>query len=575
MTHGGQSSASESARHTLRGTFMASLRTPQYTRPFTSWEEMRQQNPDHLEVRRFSALASQQQPALWRSRRAHSPCDIPVPRDWDLDALYFRCPEEEAYGRRIRKLSVSFSNTPRLSVALLCFGFPVVPYNWPLPQTPCPATYTNFTPRGDLPDPAGGETALDSAWSLREGSIADGSGDPGRMLGEARKEARDTHRKFNEFVAYHQVEFYRQGPPARQSLYPRIPSWWEEVWVSQNMFVPLPPVITYRARSLLPEKVGTPEGEFFERVLEAEWTALVFGRWCADIPQRGIMWALSPRLRRNIDEMGVPALRDQSRYSRADVEKWLADHDSHPWLNTTMLYRERGPRNQEPEHWEELCEFVRPYPGYRVTLRISPKSKRWSVPHEPTAIADIPIPTLDQPSVEARSPLGPNDSPPLRAELPARPHLRSVPLTVANPSSLADPLSASAGGMADPATFAGTKYAESEAVPDSLTRKLRLAGLEGCIQHYARRDLLMEYTGSVVPVREEAIVNCIFALERHRQTAAEEISGCRRSLEEAEERVARAEQRARRSEARADLLTDAYVNAMEGQATPGKRRREE
>jgi hypothetical protein len=92
-------------------------------------------------------------------------------------------------------------------------------------QTPCPTTYANFTPRGDLPDPDGGETALDSAWSLRKGSIADGSGDPGRMLGEARKEARDTHCKFNEFVAYHQVKFYRQGPPARQSLYPRIHSW--------------------------------------------------------------------------------------------------------------------------------------------------------------------------------------------------------------------------------------------------------------------------------------------------------------------------------------------------------------
>jgi hypothetical protein len=135
-----------------------------------------------------------------------------------------------------------------------------------------------------LPDPGGGEVALDSAWALREGTIADGSGDPGRMLGEARKEARDTQRKFNEFVANHQVEFYRQGPPARQSLYPRIPSWWEEVWVSQNT-----PVITYRARSLLPDKSGKPEGEFFEGVLEAEWTALVFGRWCADIPQRGIM----------------------------------------------------------------------------------------------------------------------------------------------------------------------------------------------------------------------------------------------------------------------------------------------
>jgi hypothetical protein len=189
--------------------------------------------------------------------------------------------------------------------------------------------------------------------------------------------------------------------------------------------------------------------------------------------------------------MGVSALRDQSRYSRPDVETWLADYDAHHLVKNTMLYRERGPRNQEPEHWEELCEFVRPYPGYRVALRVSPKSKRWSTLHESIALADLRS-GADQPSVEARSPLGPNGSSIPLEELLARPHFLSIPLPVITPSSVMGPLSASAGGMVDPAPSEGTKCANTEAVSASLTLKLRLAGLENCIKYYARRDLLME-----------------------------------------------------------------------------------
>jgi hypothetical protein len=85
------------------------------------------------------------------------------------------------------------------------------------------------------------------------------------------------------------VEFNWQKLAAREEFYPRKPSWWPEVWVSQNMIVPLQPIVTYRARFFLSNKAGTAEAAFYERVLEAEWTVLVFSRWCADIPQRGIM----------------------------------------------------------------------------------------------------------------------------------------------------------------------------------------------------------------------------------------------------------------------------------------------
>jgi hypothetical protein len=143
------------------------------------------------------------------------------------------------------------------------------------------------------------------------------------MIAETRKEARDLTRKYAQFVPYQVVEFYQQNPDARQALYPSTPSWWAEVWVSQQMCVPLPPMLMYRARAFLPDIGGNPEGKFFEQILEAEWTALVFARWSSEIPQRGIMWALSPRLRGNITDLGVENILQGSRYALKDVKDWL------------------------------------------------------------------------------------------------------------------------------------------------------------------------------------------------------------------------------------------------------------
>jgi hypothetical protein len=130
---------------------------------------------------------------------------------------------------------------------------------------------SELSPNGDLPNPDGGEIALDSALALLDGSIADQAGDLGRMLAETRKETRNL-RVYQEFAPYHQVEFYAQIPEARRQLYPYIPPWWSEVQVLPNMMVPLPPVLTYRGSRFLYDYRSTPEGEFYERVLEPEWT---------------------------------------------------------------------------------------------------------------------------------------------------------------------------------------------------------------------------------------------------------------------------------------------------------------
>jgi hypothetical protein len=166
-------------------------------------------------------------------------------------------------------------------------------------------------------------------------------------------------RKGQFLIPFHQVEFYEQSPAARKELYPRRPDWWEDSWISQNLVVPLPPVVTFRGRFLLEEYAGTLEGNFWWRVFEVEWTSLVFGRWCTDIPQRGIMWYLPPRVQANIAEMGIENLMRASSYLLGEVRSWIRAHDAHDWTAALQKYRIRGPTDTAPEVVENIPEFVR------------------------------------------------------------------------------------------------------------------------------------------------------------------------------------------------------------------------
>jgi hypothetical protein len=189
---------------------------------------------------------------------------------------------------------------------------------------------------------------MDSPWRAREGSISGGTGDPGRMLKEVRKEHRDSIRRAGHVVPFHQIEFYHQTPAIRDELYVLQPTWWEDVWVSQNMCVPLPPVATYKASAFLPRNRGTTSSQFWWLVFEAEWTILVFARWCADIPQRGIMWHLPERLHRNVQILGLEELLQGSPFQVNDVRVWLAHHDKNPWKSLQQRYRIRVPLQSWP-----------------------------------------------------------------------------------------------------------------------------------------------------------------------------------------------------------------------------------
>jgi hypothetical protein len=99
---------------------------PRYTRPLSPWEEVRQRFPSHLEVQRFNRLPSERRALSWNRLHAHAPCDIPVPRAWNLDVLYFRFPEEDEYGRRLKDLTPR--TVTRLTMDLLCLPEPWVPH---------------------------------------------------------------------------------------------------------------------------------------------------------------------------------------------------------------------------------------------------------------------------------------------------------------------------------------------------------------------------------------------------------------------------------------------------------------
>jgi hypothetical protein len=159
---------------------------------------------------------------------------------------------------------------------------------------------------GDLADPAGGDAALDSAYTLWVGSKSAGTGAPGRILSEIRKE-HQTAFGHGLLVPWYNVEFHSQSQRTRAQLYVSAPEWWpREGWVSAHMFVPLPPLVTYRASRLLRgDRYAGRESQFWWTLFEAEWVTLVFSRWCTDIVQRNIMWRLPIRCGLNLSSHRV------------------------------------------------------------------------------------------------------------------------------------------------------------------------------------------------------------------------------------------------------------------------------
>jgi hypothetical protein len=588
-------------------------RLSRYTLPFDGFAEVAARIPsDHLEVRRFRAIPAELLDDCWEARRRHSPCAEVVPLDWGLDAIYFRCPEERSYADRLRNLRVRANS--RVSAELLCLNRPLIPFDWGVAQTYAKADFGTFPPTGDLSDPAGGQVALDSPWAARDGSLADGAGDPGRMLLEVRKEARHVRRS-REFVLYHQVEYHDQLPDAQQRLYPAIPHWWTDVFVFPNLLVPLPPVLTYRAGNFLPGAIGTESGKFFEAVLETEWTALVFARWCSDIPQRGIMWLLPPRIRQNLERIGVKVLLEGSRYPIVQVEQWIHDHDTHPWASSSQEHLVRGPDGRgAPALIEQRKQFVRVYADFRVTARPMLAMGRWSAPGVGQVAhchADLPLPDVPGGGsgkvAEMGQVLQASNARPAEAMAHTRDDLSGVTVL---PGAAEDPSGSIAvrrygaermqeerragDTRALRLPSAGPSWSTGHAprpeeeeeilaegriphrgpsfrsapppsmeIPTTMLWKLRAAGAFELVQYYARNDLGIEDSEETVLVREEAVVEMVRHTDELYTRTVADVAQLRDLLQETEDRL-------RKAEARSDLLASAYA-ALEANRLAGRR----
>jgi hypothetical protein len=136
------------------------------------------------------------------------------------------------------------------------------------------------------------------------------------------------------------------------------------------MFVPIPPCVTYRASRLLGGAWRHEEEPFWWLVFESEWVTRLFGRWCTDMQQKGIMWPLPLRDRAGVTTMGVDNLLYKSSLSPSEVEKWLTDHGTHRWDATLMSYKVRGPAQDNPAEIETIQSFVRIYPGPSTSVMV-------------------------------------------------------------------------------------------------------------------------------------------------------------------------------------------------------------
>jgi hypothetical protein len=129
------------------------------------------------------------------------------------------------------------------------------------------------------------------------------------------------------------------------------------------MFVPIPPCVTYRVSRLLSGEVSHTDSPFWWLVFESEWVVLLFGRWCTDIQQRGLMWRLPPRGRAGVQTIGTERLLVKSNLSPAEVTQGLRYHDNHPWGASSMSYQVRGPTHDNPAEIETIdssCAPTRP-----------------------------------------------------------------------------------------------------------------------------------------------------------------------------------------------------------------------
>jgi hypothetical protein len=108
----------------------------------------RRPNPnDQARERQSSSL---QRP--WDAWRRHAPCVIPIPELWGMDCLCGRLDGEGAYVRALWTLTASNPVPPEavVSLELVRYDRPLVPYRWPISGRPTVYPESEFSRRGYL-----------------------------------------------------------------------------------------------------------------------------------------------------------------------------------------------------------------------------------------------------------------------------------------------------------------------------------------------------------------------------------------------------------------------------------------
>jgi hypothetical protein len=206
-------------------------------------------------------------------------------------------------------------DTAEVDGSLLFLDKPRTPFHWsPSPQrchgdpiAEYPRGGDIFLPRDSVP--------RDSGYAVYAAGVAGNLGVPGMILKEYRREWR--HRRSGLLKSRSQTEYYDLSSHSRESLYPETPQGCSDAEVPVHMFVPLPPVVTYRGSELIR---GDP---LHWAIFRTEWTALVFGRWIADIHFRGLLWQLPQKVHSWINQLGLSYYCREVRYpSMRPISYW-------------------------------------------------------------------------------------------------------------------------------------------------------------------------------------------------------------------------------------------------------------
>jgi hypothetical protein len=185
-----------------------------------------------------------------------------------------------------------------------------------------------FLPRDSVPS---------SGYAVYAAGVAGDLGVPGRLLKEYRREWR--HRRSGLLKSWSQTEYYDLTQHARGALYPKAPQGWSDDEVPARMFVPVPPIFTFRGSELIR---GDP---LHWVIFRTEWKAQVLGLWVADIHFRGLLWQLPRKVRSWINQLGISVLLQGSPLSVDEVHALLAVHDAVEWTQYEVVVSDSKPED--------------------------------------------------------------------------------------------------------------------------------------------------------------------------------------------------------------------------------------